>query len=56
MVQVSGGILGQDWGIWLIDELVGDVCHRFRGAVKQVWRVNLSYGKNVVYAEEDFRV
>ena len=36
MVHVTGGALGRDWGVWLIDELVGDIYHRFGGAAEQV--------------------
>ena len=56
IVQVSGGAIGRDWGFWLIDELVGDICHRFGGATEQVWGVNLPHGKNKSYTEEYIRV
>ena len=56
MIHVSDGAVGRDWGVWLIDELVGDVCHRFGDTIEQVWGVNPPHGKNEVYTEEDIRV
>ena len=56
MVHVSGGDIGRDWDVWLIDELVVNICQRFGGAAEQVWEVNPPHGKNEVYAEEDIRV
>ena len=56
MVQVSDGDIGRYWGVLLIDDLAGNVCHRFGGAVEQVWGVNSPHRKNAIYAEKDARV